>query len=284
MSLRARNIKPGLFRNEILGQADPIYTIAFQGLWCLADRRGLLEDRPARIKAEIFPYRNVDIESIISWLCENDFIVRFSHGDTRVILVKKFREHQHPHPNEARSKFDVPESELLTMMSLNVITLVPHSHDKVCQLQSDSLILCTSDTLIPEGSSIPSSHTTTKRARSARKHPGGGHKLLDAETSPNRLQDALIARDAIIGMTPDEDASGRQIAANKSVLLDRLKTLLESRPDITPEMLVETWRLYLRTNPKYLKAPQYFFGSKNNQKSEYSANFEQYLLELQGRC
>lgn len=288
MALRARNLKPGLFRNEILGQADPIYTIAFQGMWCLADRRGLLEDRPARIKAEIFPYRNVDIESIISWLCENDFIVRFSHGNTRVILVKKFREHQHPHPNEARSKFDVPESEILTMMSLNVITLVPHSHDKVCQLQSDSLILCTSDSLIPdplipEGSITPYGRNTTKaRARGARKHPGGGHKLLDAETSPNRLQDALIARDAIIGMTPDEDASGRQIAANKSVLLDRLKTLLESRPDITPEMLVETWRLYLRTNPKYLKAPQYFFGSKNNQKSEYSANYEQYLLELQG--
>lgn len=49
---RSRNIKPGLFKNEVLGVADPIYTILFQGLWVLADREGRLEDRPMRIKAE----------------------------------------------------------------------------------------------------------------------------------------------------------------------------------------------------------------------------------------
>ena len=265
----------------MLGQADPIYTIAFQGMWCLADRRGLLEDRPARIKAEIFPYRDVDIESIIAWLCENDFIVRFSHGNTRMILVKKFREHQHPHPNEARSKFDVPESELLTMMSLNVITLVPHSHDKVCQLQSDSLILCTTDSLIPESSITPYGRNTAKaRARGARKQLGGGQNMLSPDNGPGRLQDALKARDAIIGMIPDEDGSGRQVTANKSVLLDRLKAILDSRPDVTPETLIEAWVLYIRTSPKFLKAPQYFFGSKENQNSEYSANYQQYMLEI----
>lgn len=66
---RSRNIKPGLFKNEILGVADPIYTLAFQGLWLLADREGRLEDRPLRIKAETFPYRDgVDMNALLDWL------------------------------------------------------------------------------------------------------------------------------------------------------------------------------------------------------------------------
>ena len=46
---RARNIKPALFKNEVLGVADPIATLLFIGLWTLADRRGILEDRPLQI-------------------------------------------------------------------------------------------------------------------------------------------------------------------------------------------------------------------------------------------
>ena len=41
---RARNIKPALFKNEILGVADPLCTLTFQGLWMLADRDGRLEN------------------------------------------------------------------------------------------------------------------------------------------------------------------------------------------------------------------------------------------------
>lgn len=104
--------------------------------------------------------------------------------------------------------------------------------------------------------------------------------MLSPDNGPGRLQDALKARDAIIGMIPDEDGSGRQVTANKSVLLDRLKAILDSRPDVTPETLIEAWVLYIRTSPKFLKAPQYFFGSKENQKSEYSANYQQYMLEI----
>lgn len=74
---RARNIKPGLFKNEILGVADPLYTLLFEGLWLLADRDGRLEDRPLRIKAEIFPYREgLDMSAMLDWLQANGFIVR----------------------------------------------------------------------------------------------------------------------------------------------------------------------------------------------------------------
>ncbi len=79
---RARNIKPGLFKNEILGVAEPIYTLLFEGLWLLADREGRLEDRPLRIKAEIFPYREgLDLVSMLGWLEREDLSVATSAAD-----------------------------------------------------------------------------------------------------------------------------------------------------------------------------------------------------------
>lgn len=102
--MRARNLKPSLFKNEVLGSADPLLTLLFEGLWCEADREGRLEDRPLRLKAEIFPYRNdLDIDALLNWLSDKDFINRYEVGSVRVIQVVKFSDHQHPHTNEVAS-------------------------------------------------------------------------------------------------------------------------------------------------------------------------------------
>ena len=50
---RARNIKPGFFDNETLGELPALTRLLFIGLWCLADREGRLQDRPKRIKKEL---------------------------------------------------------------------------------------------------------------------------------------------------------------------------------------------------------------------------------------
>lgn len=102
--MRARNIKPSLFKNELLGQADPLYTLLFEGLWCAADREGRLEDRTARLRAEIFPYRPAfDIELGLNWLEANHFIDRYTVGGVAIIQVLKFSVHQRPHSNEVPS-------------------------------------------------------------------------------------------------------------------------------------------------------------------------------------
>lgn len=99
---RARSLKPALFKNEILGVADPINTILFQGLWVLADREGRLEDRPLKIHAEIVPYRkDVDTDAILQWLEETKFIIRYTAKDNqKYIQVVNFIKHQNPHRNE----------------------------------------------------------------------------------------------------------------------------------------------------------------------------------------
>ncbi|EIM14014.1 hypothetical protein [Pseudomonas chlororaphis] len=101
---RARNIKPALFKNEVLGVADPMLTLMFEGLWLLADKAGRLEDRPLRIKGELFPYRdNIDAESLLRWLAHEGFITRYTVGAKRFIQVENFGKHQNPHRNEPES-------------------------------------------------------------------------------------------------------------------------------------------------------------------------------------
>lgn len=109
---RSRNIKPSLFKNEILGTADPLLTILFESLWCLADREGRLEDRPLRIKAETFPYRdNIDVNGYLTELERLEFICRYTVENQAFIQVLKFTEHQSPHKTEKKSKIPPPPSE-----------------------------------------------------------------------------------------------------------------------------------------------------------------------------
>ena len=107
--MRARNLKPATFKNEILAVADPMYTLVFQGLWCLADREGRLEDRPAKIHLEINPGRAFDITCrSLEWLADKDFIQRYEIRGKKLIQVVQFRKHQHPHHKEPPSTLPPP--------------------------------------------------------------------------------------------------------------------------------------------------------------------------------
>jgi hypothetical protein len=110
--MRARNLKPGLFKNEILGAADPLFTTIFQGLWCLADREGRLEDRPSRIHIEINPYRpGASTVRALDWLQANTFLVRYEISGVKYIAVRNFSLHQQPHVKEPPSKIPAPPNQ-----------------------------------------------------------------------------------------------------------------------------------------------------------------------------
>jgi hypothetical protein len=105
--MRARQIKPGLLRNDLLGAADPHITILFAGLWMMADREGRLEDRPLRICAEAFPYRRrvteKRVDAWLTWLHDNSLIGRYIVNGQRYIQVLAFSKHQNPHKDEKAS-------------------------------------------------------------------------------------------------------------------------------------------------------------------------------------
>jgi hypothetical protein len=106
--MRARNIKPGFFRNEQLAECPVEARLLFAGLWCMADRAGRLEDRPKRIKIELFPGDSFDVDVLLEILGEHQLIHRYQVGEARYIQVLNFTKHQHPHQKEPPST--IPES------------------------------------------------------------------------------------------------------------------------------------------------------------------------------
>ena len=177
---RSRNIKPSLFKNELLGEADPLLTILFTGLWCLADRDGKMEDRPKRIRAEIFPYRELtDFNGYLTQLEQLGFIVRYSVDGVAVIQVMNFTRHQSPHNTERAS--ELPEMPLKT---------------PVCDMPKDEPLdngsVTVKESLIPDsGFLIPDSKT--KPPKSPKGDSVNYDKFPD-QPDPAILKDWLSAR------------------------------------------------------------------------------------------
>jgi len=101
--MRARNINPAFFKNEDLGLLDPLARILYIGLWCYCDREGRFEWRPLRIKAEILPYDNCDIDALLKILVKADEIKKYEVNGKVYGFIQTFTKHQNPHMREAPS-------------------------------------------------------------------------------------------------------------------------------------------------------------------------------------
>lgn len=109
---RARNIKPGFFMNEDLTELPFEYRLLFIGLWTLADREGKLEDRPKRIKMELFPADSVDVDQGLSELERYGFVERYEVDGLRIVMILKFTDHQRPHHTEKASELPNKDGSL----------------------------------------------------------------------------------------------------------------------------------------------------------------------------
>ena len=148
--MRSRNIKPGFFKNEELAALDPLARILFCGLWCLADKEGRFEWRPKRIKAEILPYDDCDIDKLLMSLNYKKFICIYLKDNDKFGFIPKFKEHQHPHPNEAKSNNPSPP-ENIELNQCHEITLNGVENNCNYRLIPDSL---SSDSLSSDSNKI----------------------------------------------------------------------------------------------------------------------------------
>jgi hypothetical protein len=173
--MRARNLKPGLFKNEKLGTAEPLFTLIFEGLWTLADREGRLEDRPLRIHAEINPYRTaLGTEQALDWLTEHGFIVRYRANGTGYIWIPAFLHHQNPHVREPPSKLPAPEKpqpdqgngEAQILHGASIVPApVQHKSGPADSLFSDSGFPLPPSPFIESGFPLPDSREAAPSAR-----------------------------------------------------------------------------------------------------------------------
>ena len=160
---RARNIKPGFFKNEVLASLDAKDRLMFIGLWTLADKAGRLEDRPKRIKAEIFPYEDHDCEAGLSHLADYGFIIRYSADGGNFIQIPTWNKHQRPHHQEVPSEIPPPTSDnvlcseqLEKTSHLNAKSFAPKCEEVRTQTRSPSRLNAKDFALIPDtGYRIP---------------------------------------------------------------------------------------------------------------------------------
>lgn len=105
---RARNIKPSFFTHDELADNDPLGRLLFIGLWTIADYKGELEWRPKRVKAQVMPYDDCDIEALAINLEKTGFIRFYAVSGSDYVHIVNFNKHQNPHKNEKDKGSDVP--------------------------------------------------------------------------------------------------------------------------------------------------------------------------------
>ena len=67
---RIQDMKPRFFDREKLGYLPPLTRLLFLGLYCRADERGRLEDKPRMIKGDLLGYDDVTAEQVDGMLEE----------------------------------------------------------------------------------------------------------------------------------------------------------------------------------------------------------------------
>jgi hypothetical protein len=115
---RIRYIKPDFFLDENLADLPVEARLLFAGLWCHSDKLGRMEDRPRRIKAQIFPYDSLDADALLAQLAVAGFIVRYTVDAAQYIEIINFTKHQKVHHTEKESMLPAPKDGELTVKHL----------------------------------------------------------------------------------------------------------------------------------------------------------------------
>jgi hypothetical protein len=108
---RMRMLKPELFLDYELWAAEhgsglPVIR-AYEGLWCVADRAGRFKWQAQRIKAQVLPYDELDMDALLEVLVAGGWIERYGK-EGEYGWVTNFTEHQKPNHREARSVIPHP--------------------------------------------------------------------------------------------------------------------------------------------------------------------------------
>ena len=140
---RTRSIRPGFFLNEKLAEVEPLGRLLFAGLWTIADKRGRLEDRPRRIKAELLPYDDCDIDDLLNQLSTGGFIHRYIVNGERYIEIVNFEKHQHCPGSEAESTIPASNDAGAQILAQSAQDIAQHAQDVspvACSLYLESRI------------------------------------------------------------------------------------------------------------------------------------------------
>lgn len=109
---RSRVLSAKFFTDEKLFDAEQAaglpLRLAYEGLWCAADREGRFEWKPRELKLHVLPYDQVDFAAVLDALEAAGFIQSYRVGESRYGFIPKFSLYQRIHPREAASTLPEP--------------------------------------------------------------------------------------------------------------------------------------------------------------------------------
>ncbi len=101
---RKRLIAPEFFKHPELYNAEKAtglpLRVAFAGLWTQADRRGYFAWKPQQLKLDVLPYDSVDMEAVLTALCQHGFVTVFARDGHQFGTVPTLPKWQTFHINE----------------------------------------------------------------------------------------------------------------------------------------------------------------------------------------
>ena len=211
---RSRIVKPGLAKNEVLAEIGVEAQLLFAMLPCYADREGRLEDRPKRIKAEIFPYRDVDVDAILESLatCSEQFIVRYEIDGTRYIQITKFDDHQSPHHKEAESTIPAPPKQepSKSQARANQDNLGSHAPKQVTSNKNKEQVTSNNETRDNPFDEFWREVHVKKAKRNAEKAYNNAVKRLRFERPDENPHEFLLARMKAFAASPEAKPPDRE--------------------------------------------------------------------------
>jgi hypothetical protein len=117
MRMHIRTVKPDFFRHEGLYELEkrvklPV-RLAFEGLWCAADREGRFEWKPRHLKLDILPWDEINFAAVLDALHGAGFVLRYRVEDREFGVIPSFSEHQQINNKEAASKIPPPSDDAM---------------------------------------------------------------------------------------------------------------------------------------------------------------------------
>jgi hypothetical protein len=214
--MRIRQIKPDFWKHDGLGELSRDARLLFIGLWGLSDCEGRLDDRPKRIKAEIFPYDDITSEDVNRWLNElayhtESFIIRYQVNGECFIAIPAFREHQKLMGNESTGKSNRPSP---------VIT------DEKPEVKISSY------------SELPGNSHTEDRSNGLTEERTHGQTVTARALNSEFSEWAQKGHDFIVGLQMPNLHNLNGVLPWLSKQFDDFST---TRPDLKPEHLLECW-------------------------------------------
>lgn len=262
---RARNIKPGFFRNDQLAECDPLARILFAALWCEADREGRLEDRPRRLKAACLPYDDCDVNELLDQLAGQSLIVRYQVDGGSYIAIPRFCEHQNPHHMEAPSQIPPQPG---SGNRYNHKPISPKQRARIYARDGGKCVLCGSAeslqidhiVMVAHGGSSDDDNLRTlcaqcnnKRSKGranpdqSQTNPADSPSLIPLSPSQSESTDVDSSPEPAAPDSDDDDAPGaprcpvKRIVALYHATLPELPPVNEI-PDQTVRMIRQRWR------------------------------------------